>query len=101
MSDRRLGEAPRAAGHTWHTCDCGEGPCNYCGGGLASCDVCHGAEGALPTDCPGVAIEYETLNRIHAGEIDYRADRGWIAPDGEGNSMGDWRIQAAAHRAAK
>lgn len=87
--------------HRWRTCDCGEGPCRYCGGGLADCVVCHGAEGALTTDCPGESIAQETLDRVYAGEIDFREGRGWCAPDGTGASMGDDAIRAARRRAAQ
>lgn len=83
--------------HTWHECDCTEGPCVYCGGGLSSCDVCLGAEGSLPTDCPGEPMGKEREARVYAGEIDYREGRGWCVPDGTGTSMGD----AARRRAEK
>lgn len=87
--------------HGLRTCDCGEGPCRYCGGGLADCVVCHGAEGSLTTDCPGEPIPQETLDRVYAGAVDYREGRGWCAPDGTGTSMGDHGIQMSRRGAAK
>lgn len=87
--------------HTWHTCNCQEGSCVYCGGGLSSCDVCHGAEGSLPTDCPGVAVDHDTRERIYAGAIDYRDGHGWVKPDGTGTSMGDMNIKVERIRASK
>lgn len=53
-----------------HT-DCDKPHCNICVGGLAYCTVCGGAEGDLPTDCPGEKLAYGVLGQIYQGEIDY------------------------------
>jgi hypothetical protein len=44
--------------HVWHVCnkgvnggECEEGPCIFCGGGIALCTVCGGGEGTLTVDC--------------------------------------------------
>lgn len=89
------------AAHTWRICDCGEGTCWYCGGGLAWCATCGGAEGSLPTDCPGEEMSEATEDRVYAGAIDYRDGRGWVEPDGAGSSMGDQRITIARTDARK
>lgn len=88
------------AQHTWHECDCNQVTCMFCEGGLGACTVCHGLEGALPTDCPGERMGEEREARVYAGEVDYRDGRGWCEPDGTGTSMGDHRITAALRRAA-
>ena len=51
--------------------------CAICEGGLALCTVCGGAAGSLPTECPGMNMDEETLERVYAGEIDYIHGR-WV-----------------------
>lgn len=63
--------------------------CMFCDGGLFSCTVCGGFEGSLPTDCPGVLMTQVQNDLVYEGKIDFRAGRGWVTPDGTGNSMGD------------
>jgi len=67
--------------------DCGPYGCNICN--LFLCTVCVGAEGSLPTDCPGVRMTQEQEQNVYAGQLDYRDGKGWCTPDGEGDSMGD------------
>jgi len=43
-------------------------------------------------------VDQATLERVYAGEIDYRAGRGWCAPDGSGTSMGDMAIKVERDR---
>ena len=50
--------------------------CNYCEVGLASCDVCGGAEGSLPTDCPGRRMTQYELSFVFVGELDFK-DGSW------------------------
>lgn len=63
-------------------CDCskegGGWECMTCAGGLALCVVCGGAEGSMPTDCPGCAMEPEVAEAVYAGEVDYDAREGWV-----------------------
>lgn len=54
--------------------------CHICRGGLFSCTVCHGAEGTLPTDCPGRAMTKEEQDSVMSGRIDFRGDA-WVCPD--------------------
>jgi hypothetical protein len=68
--------------------------CQFCDGGLFSCTACNGFEGTLPTDCPGVYMTEEQADAVYDGKLDYREERGWIAPDGAGTSMGDAKIYA-------
>lgn len=86
--------------HTWYVCNGGhEYPgCMFCDGGLSSCTVCGGAEGSLPTDCPGVEMTKQQADGVYAGSIDYREGRGWVVPDGTGTSMGDTAVYCAARR---
>lgn len=60
-------------GHVLHECvDPTEyDACYVCSGGLADCTVCRGAEGAMPTDCPGVALTGAQLDDVYAGKIDF------------------------------
>lgn len=52
--------------------------CAICIGGLAACSVCGGAEGALPTDCPGYRMECVVEEDVYDGKVDYRAKEGWV-----------------------
>jgi len=70
--------------------------CNLCN--LFICVICNGAEGSLPTDCPGVKMMEEQEQQIYAGKLDYRVDKGWIKPDGTGQSMGDMDIKYPHNR---
>lgn len=63
--------------HTWHTCECGEGTCNWCGGGLGWCTVCNCAEGTLPSHCPGASVPTEQQDEIYAGQRDFK-DGLWL-----------------------
>jgi len=69
------------------------GGCQFCDGGLFACTICRGMEGSLPTDCPGVKMTQEQQDQVYAGQIDYREERGWVKPDGNGTSMGDMDIR--------
>ncbi len=57
--------------HVLYECaqDCDDPYCNYCRGGLASCTVCHGAEGTLLPSCPGYGLSSEALDAIYAGSL--------------------------------
>lgn len=55
--------------HKQHKCD--KEDCFVCKGGLYLCDICGGAEAALPTDCPGKALEEEELRQISTGLLDF------------------------------
>lgn len=59
--------------HVLYECDgrCGGGLCHYCTGGLASCEVCGGAEGTLPTDCPGAPMSQVVQERVYQAQSDY------------------------------
>lgn len=46
---------------------------------LFLCRVCGGAEGSLPTDCPGARMSREQDDMVLAGELDFRSDRGWVS----------------------
>jgi len=41
---------------------------------LGLCRVCGGAEGTLPTDCPGRRMSAEEENAIYNGLLDFRGD---------------------------
>jgi hypothetical protein len=49
-------------------CDCSG---NICRGGLGICKVCIGAEGALPTHCPGVPMTEEQMDDVYECRRDY------------------------------
>ena len=74
------GEVVRWPGHVRHNCRREhDGPgCVYCDGGLFTCRVCGGSEGALTTDCPGHHLDWTTLEEVYRGEKDYRHSTGWI-----------------------
>lgn len=62
--------------HKLYKCDCGDGECIYCSGGLAHCVTCGGSEGSLPEDCPQVRMTETQGNMVYNGEIDFRRKLG-------------------------
>ena len=56
-----------------------------CAGGIYLCDVCGGAEGSLPTDCPGRRMDHDEERQVYAGLLDFRVD------------CGGWTLQPSAH----
>lgn len=59
-------------------CQCrGEG-CLICEGGLGYCCVCRGAEGSLPTCCPGERMQDVVETSVYQGLCDYDARLGWV-----------------------
>lgn len=57
------------SGHTLHTCK--DEDCSVCRGELAYCEVCGGAEGSMPTDCPGVRMTAEQSDNVYARKQDF------------------------------
>jgi hypothetical protein len=53
-----------------HNCD-PDLHCNICDGGLSLCMICGGAEGALPTHCPGVKMTSDQIELVYDGKLDY------------------------------
>jgi hypothetical protein len=51
---------------------------------LSYCDVCGGAEGSLPTLCPGRRLTPEESDAIYAGELNFThgpmSGAGWWIP---------------------
>jgi hypothetical protein len=66
---------------------------SYGPGGLSACRVCNGAEGSLPTDCPGRALTAEEERLIYAGALDYRRGPMTTEPDALGR-LGRWWMLA-------
>ncbi len=66
-------------GHKWARCKSQTCTgCHLCHGGLGVCVTCGGAEGSLPTDCPGKLMEHDVNEAVYNGEIDYLRSRGWV-----------------------
>lgn len=63
--------------HTWYECKCKRAYCMFCEGGLSYCTSCGGAEGSLPTECPGVPISEEHQQLIYKSTLDFR-DGQWM-----------------------
>nr|WP_287182050.1 hypothetical protein [Mesorhizobium sp.] len=61
--------------HVLHSCN--EHDCFVCDGGLALCIVCGGAEGEMPTDCPGERVNSEILDLVYRGEFDFVGGK-WV-----------------------
>lgn len=59
--------------HIFHVCDdpAEYDACYVCSGGLVDCTVCGGAEGALPTECPGVRMTAEQIEGVYTGAINF------------------------------
>lgn len=51
--------------------------CMFCDGGIFQCSVCGGAEGSLPSECPGYLIPMDMQDAIYNGALDYK-DGKWI-----------------------
>ena len=72
MSERiRVSEFEKLTGHKkggYCTCD-GAGSCTYCT--LFVCSICGGAEGDLPTHCPGVKLTEEQRQNIVDVKLDF------------------------------
>lgn len=62
----------RFPGHKWFHCprEC-EG-CMFCNGGLGLCVTCGGAEGSLPTECPGEQMTSRAQDEVYNGRLDFR-----------------------------
>lgn len=60
--------------HQFHQCD--DSQCRICAGGLAVCDVCNGAEGSLPTHCPGRRMLPAEADAVYRGHLNY-IDGAW------------------------
>lgn len=45
---------------------------------LCECTVCRGAEGSIPTDCPGRPMTSAEQDEVHAGRVDYRDGSWWV-----------------------
>ena len=71
--------------HKYYEClkPCETQYCQYCEGGLASCTVCGGGEGSLPTECPGDRMMYTLERAVHQGRVDFKD--------------GQWRGFAGSH----
>lgn len=52
--------------------------CNICDGGLSHCVTCGGAEGSMPTHCPGERMPQEVSDAVYGGLCDYDARLGWV-----------------------
>lgn len=52
------------------------GSCPICDGGLSYCTVCHGAEGTMPEDCPGVPMTDAQAMLVYDGIVDFRVKHG-------------------------
>lgn len=64
--------------HTFYKyTDCENPHCNFCVGGLAYCTVCEGAEGLLPTECPGEPMDSETENLVYNEAVDFIGGK-WV-----------------------
>lgn len=52
--------------------NCEEIHCPICDGGLAVCSVCDGAEGSLPSECPGSKMDGERQGEVYRGLADFK-----------------------------
>lgn len=48
--------------------------------GISFCSICNGAEGSLPTDCPGHRLSNDEADQILDGQLDY-IDGRWVEKD--------------------
>jgi hypothetical protein len=82
MIDEYLSEHPPIKNHVKATHppdkNCGPYGCNVCN--LFICSVCGGAEGSLPTECPGYRMPPTMADLVYAGAIDYVGGQ-WVTKD--------------------
>ena len=52
--------------------------CGICDGGLAVCTVCGGAEGSLPSECPGEKMTHNQEQGVYNDGLDYK-DGKWVS----------------------
>lgn len=57
---------------------CDDGTCVHVN--LFACVTCGGAEGDLPTDCPGEHITWPMRQSIYNGDLNYLRGPGWVRP---------------------
>lgn len=57
---------------------CSSGTCVHVN--LSLCSRCGGAEGDLPTDCPGVRMDYDVRELVYADRLNYVSGAGWVEP---------------------
>ena len=65
----------KISNHTTYVCSGnheGWKSCQFCDGDLFACSVCGSFEGATTTDCPGYRLNQDCLDKIYAGNLDYR-----------------------------
>lgn len=68
--------------HVWQVCKPECSGCKFCNGGLALCTVCRGAEGSLPSECPGTEMTREQEEDVYTGKLDF-CNGAWVeAPPG-------------------
>lgn len=65
--------------HRMHGCD--DPACKICEGGLALCTVCGGAEGSMPSECPGTRMTDNQEVDVYSGILDFTHTAGWHDPN--------------------
>lgn len=70
--------------------------CMFCAGGLWACATCGGAEGSMPSTCPGSPMKLGQFGDVYAGELDFR-DGTWV--EGVASRFCPKGIQEAAQTA--
>lgn len=66
--------------HRLHACN--DSNCYVCRCDLQACEICGGAEGCLPKDCPGRSMTDEELKLVRRGVVNY-VDGQWILLNNE------------------
>ena len=61
--------------------------CVVCDGGLCICKVCNGAEGSLPSECPGQKMTQAEEDAVMRGDVDF-IDGRWIVAEIVGDGHG-------------
>lgn len=57
--------------HVKRECTCNAVGCMFCDGGLFECTACRSFEGATTTECPGVPMNADQIDRVYEGLLDY------------------------------
>lgn len=55
---------------------CDREHCPICDGGLALCRICNGAEGSLPSDCPGRPMTDAEETQVYENDLDFVVFKG-------------------------
>lgn len=64
-------------GHNFYVCPPDCAGCMFCEHSMTWCTICHGAEGTLPTNCPGCKMPDDLQIAVGNGKVDFDG-KNWV-----------------------